>query len=96
MKNRFLALAGALSILSTVAVAPKAQAQNIYPFLGFPPSVDGSTIDTSEPDSATVYAQAQGTPIQDVPEPMTMIGSAIAVGFGSLVLKKGNPKKSAK
>ncbi|MBS0015776.1 MAG: PEP-CTERM sorting domain-containing protein [Arthrospira sp. SH-MAG29] len=206
MKNRFLALAGALSILSTVAVAPKAAASD-YTWLDFDvcdgtlglctdnndaidlldgrlglgweeaDSFDGlsnvmnlgfggrstglggagvvsfnlmgnlgytlyqtdniSTINNVFWDfmgrfgifelisSLTVYTQAASvvppapptdvpepslmsiaTPTDvsamsvatptDVPEPMTMIGSAIAVGFGSLVLKKGNPKKSAK
>jgi len=36
------------------------------------------------------------TPTEEVPEPLTMMGSAVALGFGGYFQKKRNAKKSAK
>lgn len=47
------------------------------------------------PDSVTLYAQAQSTPTEEVPEPLTMMGSAVALGFGGMFHKKRKAKKSA-
>jgi hypothetical protein len=46
------------------------------------------------PASVTVYARAQSTPTEEVPEPMTIMGSAIALGFGGMFHKKRKAKKS--
>ncbi len=37
-----------------------------------------------------------GTTQEEVPEPLTMMGSAVALGFGGMFQKKRNAKKSAK
>ena len=37
-----------------------------------------------------------GNPTEEVPEPLTMMGSAVALGFGGYFQKKRNAKKSAK
>jgi hypothetical protein len=67
------------------------------------PTDDVSNIDTlddvvdsvlTSPEPVTVYAQAQSTPTQEVPEPLTMMGSAVALGFGGMFHKKRKAKKS--
>jgi hypothetical protein len=45
----------------------------------------------------TLYTGPGGTPpVNEVPEPLTMMGSAVALGFGGMFQKKRNAKKSAK
>lgn len=57
--------------------------------------------DTSDRDNKglshlSVWSGGGSTPTEEVPEPLTMMGSAVALGFGGYFQKKRNAKKSAK
>jgi hypothetical protein len=45
---------------------------------------------------AHLFGSIVQVPTEEVPEPLTMMGSAVALGFGGMFQKKRNAKKSAK